>query len=95
VPNSLNRDNQTFLEALQGGGGSGINGAATILLRAATAAYLNSLNPEISYPLTSAQIVSQVNTALATNNRDAYLKLAGTLDGYNNLGCPSAPSLNL
>jgi len=95
VPNSLNLDNETFLEALQGGGGSGINGAATILFRAATAAYLNSLNDEISYPLTSAQIVSQVNTALATLNRDAYLKLAGTLDTYNNLGCPDAKSLTI
>jgi len=95
VPNSLNLDNQTFLEALQGGGGPGVQGGATVLLRAATAAYLNSLNPDISYPLTSAQIVAQVNTALATNNREAMLTLAATLDRYNNLGCPDAPTLNL
>lgn len=93
VPNSLNLDNQTFLEALQGGGGPGVQGGATILLRAATAAYLNSLEANIDYPLTSAQVVSQVNAALATNNREAMLKLATTLDQYNNLGCPDAPTL--
>jgi hypothetical protein len=79
---------KTLLQSLQGGGGPGTLGAATILLRAATAALLNAGHSGVDYPLTQAQIISQVNAALASNNRDTMLSLAGTLDGDNNLGCP-------
>ncbi|MEO6192223.1 MAG: hypothetical protein ABIS20_04390 [Thermoanaerobaculia bacterium] len=79
---------KTLLQSLQGGGGPGTLGAATILLRAATAALLNAAHSGVDYPLTQAQIISQVNAALASNNRDTMLSLAGTLDGDNNLGCP-------
>jgi hypothetical protein len=87
VPNSLNRDNQTLIDALQGGGGSGVQGAATILLRASVAALLNSSSPGVDYTLTTAQVIAQVNTALASNNRETMLTLATTLDQYNNRGC--------
>ena len=78
----------TMVNALQGDGGPTIVDAARILLRAATAAVLNSASTSFSYPLTTAQIVAQVNGALATQNRATILNLATTLDRYNNARCP-------
>jgi hypothetical protein len=79
---------KTLLQSLQGGGGPGTLGGATILLRAAVAALLNASDSAVDYPLTQAQVISQVNSALASNDRDTMLSLASTLDGDNNLGCP-------
>jgi hypothetical protein len=79
---------KTLLQSIQGGGGPGTLGGATILLRAAVAAVLNASDPAVGYPLTKAQVISQVNSALASNNRDTMLNLASTLDADNNLGCP-------
>jgi hypothetical protein len=79
---------QSLLQSLQGGGGPGTLGAAKILLRAAVAALLNAAHSGVDYPRTSAQIISDVNAALTSNNRDAMLTLATSLDDDNNLGCP-------
>jgi hypothetical protein len=83
-------ETETLLAALQGGGGPGVAGAETILLRAAVAAFLNASNSAVSYPLTSAQIVSEVNAALQSGDRDTMLLLGSRLDGFNNGqgGCP-------
>lgn len=78
---------QTLLQALQGGGGPGTLGAAKILLRAATAAVLNAAHGGVDYPRTSAQIIADVNAALASNNRNTMLALAAALDSDNNGGC--------
>ncbi len=69
-------------------GGRGDVGAARILLRAAVAAVLNAEHPVINYPFTTSQIIAQVNSALATHNRETILNLATQLDDYNNLGTP-------
>ena len=66
-------------------GGSGLQGAAQILLRAASAALLNAAK-DIGYPLSTGEIVAAVNAALDGSRAD-MIALAGTLDGYNNLGC--------
>lgn len=81
---------ETLLDALQGGGGPGLLGAEKILLRAAVAALLNSANGTVAYPFTAADIISAVNTAIATGDRDSILTLATTLDAANNGsgGCP-------
>lgn len=83
---------KTMLQSLQGGGGSGVNGAAKILLRAAAAAYLNAAHEGVGYPyrrfVDPFNIRSQVNAALASGKRDAMLNLATILDTANNLGCP-------
>jgi hypothetical protein len=78
----------TLLEALSFQGGPGVDGATEILLRAAVAAYLNSF--AVDYPLTTAEVVSQVNAALASGSRSTMLALASTLDANNNgiAGCP-------
>jgi hypothetical protein len=87
VPDALGLDATTLLQALEFGGGSGVDGASRILLRAAVAALLNSTSPDVDYPLTTAQVISQTNAALATGDRDQILALASRLDGFNNLGC--------
>ncbi len=86
----------TMLQALQGGGGSGADGAAKILARAATAAWLNAAHDDLGYPWRRVGagedgrpgLVSTVNAAFATGSRDAMLELASRLDKDNNLGCP-------
>ena len=88
VPDALGLDDFTLLEALSFGGGPGARGGAQILLRAAVAALLNAASPVVEYPLSQSDVISQVNTALATGNRETMLLLASQLDGLNNLGCP-------
>jgi hypothetical protein len=78
----------TLLQALAFSGGPGVSGAVEILLRAAVAGLLNAAHPSVSYPLTPAQVLAGVNTALASNDRDTMLTLAASLDAGNNLGCP-------
>jgi len=80
--------NMTLLQALSFKGGSTIDGAKSILLRAAVAALLNSASPNVDYPLTTVEVISKVDAALATNDRSAILMLASQLDAFNNLGCP-------
>ena len=77
----------TFGSALQGGGGPGLTGAATILARAATASWLNA-TVEIAFPYQRATLTTLVTNALQSGDRATILDLATTLDGANNLGCP-------
>jgi len=81
---------ETFLQALQGGGGPGLTGAEEILLRAAVAALLNTTNAHVAYPLTVGEITLLVDQALQSGNRETILSVASTLDAYNNGpgGCP-------
>ena len=78
----------SLLQALQGGGGPGLEGGARILLRAAVAALLNAAHPDVDYPRTTAQILADVNSALTSGNRNTMLNLATALDNDNNIGCP-------
>ncbi len=87
---------QTTLQALQGGGGKGDAGAASILLRAATASALNAAYDPLQFPLirnprpgyTGVLIISATNAALASGDRQQMLDLAAYFDGLNNAGCP-------
>ncbi|MWV10725.1 hypothetical protein F3I62_01350 [Pseudomonas sp. R-28-1W-6] len=85
LSNQLGDD--TLLEALGYPGGTNLVGAAQILLRAAVASLLNAGHDDVDFPLSTAEVISQVNAALATKDRGTILALASTLDGYNNLGC--------
>jgi hypothetical protein len=87
VPNKFNLDDKTLLQALKFKGGRWKLGAARILLRHATAAVLNASHPGVTYPMTTSEIISKVNTAL-TGSRSQMLTLKKTLDKNNNLGCP-------
>jgi hypothetical protein len=89
VPQGIDQQlaNKSLIDTLDGGGGPDVDGAAQILLRAAVAALLNAAHPDINYPLTVAQIINDVNAALASLDRDTILALATKLDNFNNLGC--------
>ena len=78
----------SLIEALDFGGGNGAEGGASILLRAAVAALLNASHPNVNYPTSAADVISMVNAALASGDRDTMIALATTLDNDNNLGCP-------
>lgn len=89
----------TMLQALQGGGGSGLDGARKILARAAAAAWLNAAYDQgdhLAYPWRRQAVgeegrpplVETVRSALQGSDRDAMLSLAAQLDADNNLGCP-------
>ena len=75
--------NQTLLDALSNGGGG-----VDALLRQAVAALLNARHPLVNYPLTSQQIISSVNAALASGNAATIEALKNQLDAYNNLFHP-------
>lgn len=57
--------------------------AARILIRAAVAALLNSAHPEVDFPPTTSEVINEVNTALASHNRDTILALAAELEFLN------------
>ena len=78
----------SLLDALNFGGGGGVAGAVRNLLRASVAALLDAAHPGVSYPRTPANVISLVDAALATGDRDTMLDLAAELDADNNLGCP-------
>lgn len=80
--------NTTFDAALRFGGGSGLQGAQQNLFRQSVAALLNAASTGVAYRLTTSEIITQVNAALATNDRATILRLADTLDRFNNAGCP-------
>jgi hypothetical protein len=88
IPDSYGLDNQSLRSALNFKGGFGTTAAARILLRSAVAAVLNASHPDVEYSLTTAQVISQVNAALASGSGSAMLTLAAQLDQYNNLECP-------
>ena len=77
----------SLLEALGYPGGTNLLGAAQILLRAAVASLLNAAHPDVEFPWTEAEIIGEVNAALASKDRGTILALASELDAENNLGC--------
>jgi len=88
VPDSLGIDDTTLVQALSFKGGSGTLGAAQILLRASVAALLNAAHPDVDYAFTVAEVIADVNAALASGDRATMLALATELDEANNAGCP-------
>lgn len=80
--------NATLHQALSFQGGSSLEGAAGNLLRASVAAFLNSAHGNVDYPRSTSAVISDVNAALASQDRDTILSLASALDHDNNLGCP-------
>jgi hypothetical protein len=80
----------TMLQALNYNGGGGADGAARILLRAATAAWLNAAHEGVAYSLRRDDIFPRLRSALVSNNRQKMLELAAELDAANNGpgGCP-------
>jgi hypothetical protein len=80
--------NATLHASLSFSGGSDTTGAAGNLLKQATGSLLNSAHPGVDFPYATAQLISDVNSALASKNSNTILALASALDKANNLGCP-------
>ncbi len=78
----------TLLEALSFMGGDDLEGAEKILLRAAVAAILSASSPDVIYPSTVTEIITSVNNAIVTGDRDTMISLASQIDADNNRGCP-------
>ncbi len=83
-----NLGNSSLIGALYFKGGSTTEGEAEILLRSAVAALLNSSYPNMRYPDSASGVISSVNSALSSGNRNTMLSLVSTLDDWNNLSCP-------
>jgi hypothetical protein len=67
-------------EAITLEGGEDVAGAARLLLRAAAPAVLYTSHPDLRYPHTFEWVVEAVNEALASQDREAMLRLAQRLD---------------
>jgi hypothetical protein len=81
-------DDDTLMDALNFGGGGGIEGKARNLLRQGVAALLNACDPDVSYPMGEAGVIAAINAALATLDEGEMEILKNTFDMYNNYGCP-------
>ena len=93
--NGYDFESMTALQALQGGGGTGLSGATKILLRAATASYLNA-DAALDFPLRrftkgvdgQPSMQSEIQRVLDSGKRGKILEYATYLDGLNNANCP-------
>ena len=82
-----------LIDGLAYKGGTNLNGAFQILMRAAIAALLNEAYYGNYYPgaTSTTALIAQVNGVLATQDRGAYLTLAAALDNWNNAIHSSLP----
>jgi len=83
---------KTFLDALKFKGGSDLDGAFQILMRATVASFLNAAHEGVGFPLRRfndpGNMLDTVNAALASGDRDTMISLAAEYDALNNSGCP-------
>jgi uncharacterized repeat protein (TIGR01451 family) len=86
IPDELTVVNDTLYNALRFKGGKGVEGAGQLLMIQSVAALLNAAHPNISYPFTESEIISQVNSALASLDRETMLSFKDIFDEFNNLG---------
>jgi hypothetical protein len=85
IPSCLsgcNLGGKTLLQALSFKGGTNLCGAAEILLRAAVASLLNSRL--VDFQLSDAEVIAEVNAALASCTRSTIITEATRLDQFNN-----------
>jgi hypothetical protein len=84
----LNSDGleDTLFDALNYSGYDGLEGAARLLLSEAVVGTLIAAYPDLPYPFTAEQIISQTTTALTGSELEMIL-LARTLLLNNDLGC--------
>ena len=72
-----------FTDALEFKGGNTAQEKAQILLRNAVAALLNASKTQVTYQYSTAQVISNVNAALASKSKTAMLALEQELDLAN------------
>ncbi len=92
---TVNFETMTALQALKARGGSDLNGATQILLRAAVASYLNA-DAALDFPLRrftkgvddQPSMQSEIQRVLDSGDRAQIIGYATYLDGLNNASCP-------
>jgi hypothetical protein len=77
-----------LIEALRWHGGPDPIDAARNLIKHATAALLNATHPDVDYMRAAADIIDDVNAAMATGDSHEMNTLKSALDDDNNSGCP-------
>jgi hypothetical protein len=75
-----------MLQAFSFSSGPTICDAQAKLYQMGVSALLNACS--VSYPLSTAQIISEVNSALQSCSRTTILSEADRLNTFNNLPCP-------
>lgn len=89
VPTALSTfGDDTLMDALRYRGGPGVDGAVQILLRAGVSSLLNSTALTGGHFFSTQMVVADINSVLATQDRQSMLDYAAFLDLNNNLGCP-------
>jgi hypothetical protein len=78
----------TLMDSLSFSGGPTVTDAARNMLKQATGSLLNSAHAGVDFPWQTAQLISEVNAALASMNSNTLLSLANALEHDNTLGCP-------
>jgi hypothetical protein len=78
----------TLLAALSYEGGPTDQDAAKVLLRQAVAALLNSAHPGVDYEFSTATVIADTNTALASSDRQTMLGQKDEWADANEEGCP-------
>jgi uncharacterized repeat protein (TIGR01451 family) len=78
----------SLMDSLSFEGGSDVTSAAKNMLKQATGSLLNSAHAGVDFPWQTAQLISDVNAALASQNINTLLSLATVLEHDNTLGCP-------
>jgi hypothetical protein len=78
--------NETLIDALNNGGGG-----VDALLRQALSGLLGTTTQTIAYPLTEAQVIAQVDAALASNNATTVDNLQIQLNNFNNAEANTTP----
>jgi hypothetical protein len=78
----------TLLDALSFNGGDSVEEAKQILLRHAVAALLNSAHSGVDFGMTTAEVISLVDDALASDDRDEILAAKDIVAGLNERDCP-------
>jgi hypothetical protein len=90
--NAVNIVDLSFIRALGLGNARGARAdlcaRAGYLLKEGVAALLNAQNSTISFPLTTAQIIADVNAALASCDPQVIRDLGDQLEAFNSTRCP-------
>jgi hypothetical protein len=78
----------SLMDSLSFQGGPDLTSAAMNMLKQATGSLLNSAHSGIDFPWQTAQLIAEVNAALASQNISTLQSLATQLEHDNTLGCP-------
>jgi hypothetical protein len=74
----------TFLQAVEGHGGPGLQGAQDLLIRSGITALLNAAHPDVAYALPMIDVLQLAFDALASSDQATILATSEKFDSLNN-----------